>query len=51
MVESFETHLSRGTLLENAFNQVVAINEEQRFVYDEGTTWDLVKIIVLFYIE
>jgi len=48
MVESLETHLSRGTLLENAFTQVVVINVEQKYVYDEGTTWDLSKIKAFF---
>jgi len=38
MVESFETHFSHGTLLENAFKQVVGINEEQKYVYYEGNT-------------
>ena len=41
MVESLEMHLSRGKLLENAFNQVFVMNEQGKYVYDEGTTWDL----------
>jgi len=48
MVESLKMHLSRGTLLENAFNQVVVINVEKKYVYDEGTTWDLAQIIAFF---
>jgi len=48
MVESLETHLSRGTLLKNAFTQVVVINVEQKYVYDEGTIWDLAKIKAFF---
>jgi len=33
--------LSRGTLLENALNQLVVINEHGKYVYDEGFngTW------------
>jgi len=39
MVESLETHFSRGTLLENALNQEVVINEQGKYVYQgEGTT-------------
>jgi len=41
MVESLERHLSPGTLLENALNHLVVINEQGKYVYDEGTTWDL----------
>jgi len=47
-VELLERHLSRGTLLENALNQVVVINEQGKYVYDEGTTWDLAQIIAIF---
>jgi len=38
MVESLETQLSRGTLLENEFNQVIVMNNMDIYVYDEGTT-------------
>jgi len=48
MVESFEPQLSRGTLLENAFNQVIVMNNMEIYVYDEGTTWDLAQIIAIF---
>jgi len=48
MLESLERHLSRGTLLENAFSQVVVINEQGKYVYDEITTWDLAQIIAIF---
>jgi len=40
MVEALETQLSRGTLLENAFNQVKVLNNIEIYVYDEETTWD-----------
>jgi len=48
MLESLERHLSRGTLLENALNQVVVINEQGKYVYDEGTTLDLAKTKAFF---
>jgi len=35
-----KTHLSLGTLLENALNEVVVKNEQRKYVYDEGTAWD-----------
>ena len=48
MVESLKMHLSRGTLLENAFNQEVVINEQGKYVNDEDTTWDLSQKIAFF---
>jgi len=39
MVESLETHLSLGTSLENALNQVVVINEQGKYVEGFNGTW------------
>jgi len=39
MVESLERHLSRGTLLENALNQLVVMNEQGKYVEGFNGTW------------
>ena len=38
-MELLERHLSRGTLLENALNQVVVINEQGKYVEGFNGTW------------
>ncbi len=45
-----ESHLRREKFLENSLKQEVVINEQGKYVYDEGTTWNLAQIIVFFYV-
>jgi len=35
-------------LLENDLNQVVVINEQGNYIYNEGSTWDLYQIKAIF---
>jgi len=35
-------------MLENALNQVVVINEQGKYVYGEGITWNFSQIIAFF---